>query len=1780
MTKRQLQSGFIRITKKSLIMGLIALLIFTGSGLYLLMKAKSAQASWYDDNWAYRKAISVTISSSSADITNLETLLTIDTTGITAKLQTNCEDLRFTNQSGKLLPYYIDTCSDNSATNKVWVMADLVPKNTTTYTLYMYYGNPAATSASDSTKFRLFNGLVGYWSMNESSWNGTSGEVKDSSVNGNNGVSSCTGGGCTVPSTTTAKYTNGGSFDGTQDYATMGDINAFDGLTKVTVSVWAKWSGSVGGLSAEKSLARKQGATGVFALGGGWAAGKAKFWVNDGTWKSSNDSTTRIDDGSWHHIVGIYDASTIRIYIDGVQENSNSIGTTTLSSTNDPFSIGSYNNGTNFVEFWNGIIDDTRIYNRALSADEITQLYQNPGTIASTANATVKPSTSFASEEKGPGPLAYWSFDDGTGTNAQDSTTNNNDGTVDGATWQTEDQCVSGKCLYFDGSTSYVDAGNSSNLQITSTITVGAWVKFNTIPSGATTYSIVSKNEAGGYGLIANEASNGKISTWFYINGAYRNAGENLSNLSANTWYYIVGTFDGTDTKFYRDGVLKQTVTATGTISNPNEPLTIGANPDGVAGATHSEFFKGFIDEVKIYPYARSSAQILADYNSRGGILGTSAQIGSSDQWKSLSQGLVGYWKMDETSGNATDSSGNGDTLTNTNTVTYAAGKFGNAGSFNGSTQYFTCTDANCGGSGKLDYPGTGGWSIGAWIKTSTSTKPSISYTIVSKWASSQGYELLINYQGYAQARFAGDTSVVSGTTVITDQQWHYVMAVYNSSALNIYVDGKIEGTLSSPSAPVNSTSAFWVGTRNSSYYFPGLIDEARVYNRALSSNEVSQLYNFAPGPVGYWNFEEGTGGTVNDTSGQANTGTWNGTGSPHWKSGKYGKAGNFNGSDDFVAVGDPSSEILDFGTTTDFTLSAWVKIPSAEDGDYILAKYSEGATAGYAMQVQSNHLRAFIRDGNGSGTAEIVLLEGSTNIVDNQWHYVSATFDRDGNLSILVDGKSDATPTSIATVTDTTSNSISLDIGRRASVTLDNSYITGQIDDVKIYNYARSAKQINADMTAGAGSAQIRSVSVNNPVGYWDFDEGVDNTCSGGTNDICNSGSGGSALDGANSGFASPATSTSGWTQSGKFGKALLFDGSNDYIETNAGVVMTPIGTGDFSWFTWAYINASGRDDILIWKSSDGSDDIGLYIDTNQKLNAYLKIDSSGGSTAISSKNTPVGSWVHLGMVRKSGTVSLYINGVQDGSGSSSVNFSNHNTNRLWIGSNHTNFVPLSDYDHNGTIDEVKIYNYALTADEVKTDYNHGSSQVLGTLSDNSTYQSNAANQEYCVPGDTTSCVAPVGRWDFENNVLDTSGNAYNGTWNGTGSPRYKSGKVGKAGSFNGSDDYVSAGANPITGSSAFTLQAWMKMNSHASYGLGVMIGNATSGQSAWIGWSNTAQVGTSNSIGGGFYGRNYGSGITDNNWHFVTLTFSGGTNGTALLYIDGVQKTTDTQTPSLASTIVMMGKANTGVAYWYKGFVDQVRIYAYARTPAQVAWDYNKGGPVGYWDFDECQGSTVNDLSGNSYTGTINMGSGGTTTVGTCNTASTFWGGSSGTGAGKVNYAGTFDGTDDRITTSAFSPLATAAKTTTSLSWGGWFNPTTSAASKTLMEKASEFQLTTDSSSMPICGVYYSAAFHNSAAPTSALTVGSWNHVICTYDGTNINTYLNGKLIKQSAETTAVTASSSILYLGETSGGANFYSGLMDETRIYNYALTGTQVKLLYNNGAVNFSPSTGAP
>jgi prepilin-type N-terminal cleavage/methylation domain-containing protein len=212
--------------------------------------------------------------------------------------------------------------------------------------------------------------------------------------------------------------------------------------------------------------------------------------------------------------------------------------------------------------------------------------------------------------------------------------------------------------------------------------------------------------------------------------------------------------------------------------------------------------------------------------------------------------GLVGYWNFDEGTGTtAYDSSGSGNNGGWYGTTPYyVTGKVGPyTGNFDGSTDY-----VDAGVSTVLNF-GSGNFSMVAWIKTSQT--PSVVGRIITKRAAggdSSWYSLFINPSGYLQLETTGGNG--NSTVAVNNGQWHQIVAVKVGTAISYYVDGSAAGTTTG-AANITTTSNLtigdWIGAPGTQN-FSGQIDDVRIYNRALSQSEISQLYTLGQSQVTY----------------------------------------------------------------------------------------------------------------------------------------------------------------------------------------------------------------------------------------------------------------------------------------------------------------------------------------------------------------------------------------------------------------------------------------------------------------------------------------------------------------------------------------------------------------------------------------------------------------------------------------------------------------------------------------------------------------------------------------------------------------------------------------------------------------------------------------------------------------------------------------------------------------------------------------------------------------
>jgi tetratricopeptide (TPR) repeat protein len=215
----------------------------------------------------------------------------------------------------------------------------------------------------------------------------------------------------------------------------------------------------------------------------------------------------------------------------------------------------------------------------------------------------------------------------------------------------------------------------------------------------------------------------------------------------------------------------------------------------------------------------------------------------TGDVWTLQATGkLLGWWKMDEQSGQtAADSSGNGAAGLLKGNPKWTQGKLGGALEFDGDGDYIEIANES-----KFDVAGQ--LTIACWIKVNKFDKNF--QTIVTK-GNQDGWVLHRNVEegtlGFACAGLSPQTWVLS-TTAVNDGQWHHIVAVYDGSKLRIYTDGKLDSSVNATGTITVNNSPVCIGENlaETGRFWNGLIDDLRIYNYALSADDVKSLYEIA----------------------------------------------------------------------------------------------------------------------------------------------------------------------------------------------------------------------------------------------------------------------------------------------------------------------------------------------------------------------------------------------------------------------------------------------------------------------------------------------------------------------------------------------------------------------------------------------------------------------------------------------------------------------------------------------------------------------------------------------------------------------------------------------------------------------------------------------------------------------------------------------------------------------------------------------------------------------
>ena len=656
-------------------------------------------------------------------------------------------------------------------------------------------------------------GLVGWWTMDRIT--GTT--VVDSSGSGNNGAE--VGG----PVQVAGKIGQALSFNGTSQYV---NVSAGANLqnTVWTYSVWIK-----GDHAPNTSVISQPLADGALYsnLQLDWDHTNSAFeqscaFSNGGSWYSVKIQRA-LQANTWYNIACSYDGSTLKVYLNGVLNNSFSVSATP-NTASGPLTVGA--NPTGGGSYFPGSIDDVRIYNRALTAAEVQTLYQSslPAHIASSINTP----------DLANGLVGWWTFDgnDVSGTSVFDKSGSGNTGTMVNSPKLIAGQI--GQALSFNGTNQYLSVPTNAGIPIgNSNYTISLWFKEPAVGGGqsfvgwgnyGTTNAVNAFRMADSVSCPSTGGAG--VENYWWANDLIVCS----SLVTANKWHLAVAEYDGTTRTIYLDGVHIGSDTPTGHNVPYSSNLTIGVDYGG-------DYNNGSIDDVRIYNRALSAAEVQSLYD-----LGKQSHIASTVNPSGLSAGLVGHWSFDGahlTTTTAYDTSGQGNNGALVNSPKPTAGVIGQALSFNGSNQYLSVSP----------YPSVyNAFSVSTWVYPTSLSQGSYGGgtggTLIDENQSGggSGWDLGINSSEKVWYwPFGGGDKVSTGTVPLN--RWTYVTVTYDGSLLRMYFNGVLDSAQSA-SAASGSGPFFRIGAESwITGYWKGKLDDMRVYNRALSASEVRQLY-------------------------------------------------------------------------------------------------------------------------------------------------------------------------------------------------------------------------------------------------------------------------------------------------------------------------------------------------------------------------------------------------------------------------------------------------------------------------------------------------------------------------------------------------------------------------------------------------------------------------------------------------------------------------------------------------------------------------------------------------------------------------------------------------------------------------------------------------------------------------------------------------------------------------------------------------------------------------
>ncbi|MFO1487815.1 MAG: LamG-like jellyroll fold domain-containing protein [Verrucomicrobiota bacterium] len=1037
-----------------------------------------------------------------------------------------------------------------------------------------------------------------------------------------------------------------------------------------------------------------------------------------------------------------------------------------------------------------------------------------------------------------------------------------------------------------------------------------------------------------------------------------------------------------------------------------------------------------------------------------------------------------------------------------------------------------------------------------------------------------------------------GNQVSIKSSTIAQRGVWYHVAGTYDGTQSKLYVNGVLEASASPGFALDYDTTPIFIGTSGTwapyLSMFGGIIDELAIFNRALSTEEVQSIYNAGtdgkcvpasppatncvPMPAGVVATWRAEGNAVDSIAGY--TGSLENV---SFAAGESGQGFVFNPSSGSPRISIPDQPA--FALTNSLSIEGWI-YPTGPGWTVFWRGDYRGGLDPYFIQMNPDegNILQFIIEQESPNTSVVI---GSAPLAFNQWYHIAATLDgATGAMLLYTNGVlAAATNTTIRPFANlVAANEATIGIGNLGEHFFDHPFI-GKIDEISLYSRALSVGEIQSIHTAGSygkcapGPLSNCTTAPAGLVGWWSGNDTAVDFVSGNSATLQNG-----------AGYTAAAV-----------GDGFNLDGTDDRVLVPNSSSLN-FGPGqDFSVECWikAFPNSNPSNVRSIVEKRNAAENYrgyALFL-WDGRLACQLSEISSGDNYFSGSANLQDGTFHHVAMTVQRNSSSggrLYVDGQVV------LNFdpTGHagdlaNADYLRIG-NHP--APGDGSFFQGVIDDVSVYNRALSQSEIQSVYS-------------------AAGGGKCAPSSSpsTNCSpSPSGLvawWKAENNAVDSVG-GHDGVLQNVS---FNPGKVGQSFACNLNLPYGTYSGVQVPDHAAFALtntfsiEGWVKPR-----GDGYVIffrGDHRPGLDPYA-----VSMQANNTLRFQICDQNNNVAAADaaipyQQWTHFAATLNGPA-GVISLYTNGVLAAQVSTTirpfadliPGEAPGIGIGNVNDGGNNFPFMGDIDEIAFYNRALSAAEIQSIYTAGtfgkcgvgpgnagctplpaGAVGWW---RAEGSPLDEVSANSAT----LQNGAQITTGQVGQAFSFNGNGS---YAKVPQTPALN-VGGQVTVEFWMKAdpANAMNTYQGLVTSDFYGIEI-ANGYVLGSLGVNFFISTDGGASASPSSYPDTATVNGGG--AVVSAGAWHHVAGTYDGTKLQLYIDGQpwgSPNYHSGAISPMLANSFVSIGSEDGRTvcspciqnRYFNGLIDEPTIYNRALTASEIAAIYTAGSSGKCPPTG--